>query len=186
MTLTVKVDSYTARQPFVVVRKLGADALLGCTFIDKHVKSVRPRMKFIELEDGTRFTIRRRPQMVPSHRSTAETSRVPAAPPPSSKVRVARRPVVPAGTEVALQVTCGATETRVLAPAPHLYMKKRVSMANGLVDIRPLEPFCVMVTKFSSSDVTLAKHEVVALALQAPRNGIPGQCRPSPTSRSET
>ncbi len=36
------------------------------------------------------------------------------------------------------------------------------------VDIRPLEPFCVMVANFSSSDVTLAKHEVVALALQAP------------------
>ncbi len=50
VNLTVKVDSYTARQPFVVVRQLGADALLGCTFIHKHVKSVRPRMKFIELE----------------------------------------------------------------------------------------------------------------------------------------
>ncbi len=55
-----------------------------------------------------------------------------------------------------------------LAPAPHLYMKKRVSVANGLVDIRPLEPFCVMAANFLSSDVTLAKHEVVALALQAP------------------
>ncbi len=73
VTLTVMVDSYTARQPFVVVRKLGADALSSY----RHVKSVRPRMKFIELEDGTRVTIRQRPQMVPGDRSTAETYRVP-------------------------------------------------------------------------------------------------------------
>ncbi len=57
---------------------------------------------------------------------------------------------------------------RIRIGSPHLYMKKRVSVANGLVDIRPLEQFCVMVANFSASDVTLAKHEVVALALQAP------------------
>ncbi len=120
--------------------------------------------------------------MVPSDRSTAETARVPAASSPSDKVRVASRTVVPAGTEVALQVTCGAKGTRVLALVPHLYMKKRVSVTNGPVDIRPLEPFCVMVANFSSSDVTLARNQVVALACK----GIHGQCRPSPTSRSET
>ncbi len=36
--LTLKIASYTVRQPFVVTRQLGADTLLGCTYIDKHVE----------------------------------------------------------------------------------------------------------------------------------------------------
>ncbi len=56
--LTVKIASYSVRQPFVVVRQLGADALLGCAYIDKHVDQVRPRMKFIQFANRVRALIR--------------------------------------------------------------------------------------------------------------------------------
>ncbi len=70
--LTVKIAYYAVRQPFVVVRQLGADALLGCTYIDKHVEQVRPRIKFIQLANGVRVPIRRREQEIPLHRPTEE------------------------------------------------------------------------------------------------------------------
>ena len=37
ISLCVKVATQTARQTFIVVRQLGADVILGCTFIDRHV-----------------------------------------------------------------------------------------------------------------------------------------------------
>ena len=37
--LVVTVGSLVTRQPFVVVRNLGTDGLLGCTFADKHIGS---------------------------------------------------------------------------------------------------------------------------------------------------
>ncbi len=78
--LTVKIASYTVRQPFVVVRQLGADALLGCTYIYKHFEQVRPRMKFIQLGNWVRVPIRRRAQAISLDQPTKETYRVTPAP----------------------------------------------------------------------------------------------------------
>ncbi len=44
---------------------------------------------------------------------------------------------------------------------------KKVSLVNGLVEIRPTVLFRIMVAKFADKDVTLAKNEVLALALPA-------------------
>ena len=38
--LMVKVGQYSCRQPFVVVRSLTSDAILGTTFIDRHVENI--------------------------------------------------------------------------------------------------------------------------------------------------
>ncbi len=72
--LTSKIISYAVRQPFVVVCKLGADAILGYAYIDKHVEQVRPRMKFIQLANGVRVPIRRRAQAIPLDPQTKETT----------------------------------------------------------------------------------------------------------------
>ncbi len=47
---------------------------------------------------------------------------------------------------------------------------KKVSVVNGLVEIRPTVLFriTVMVANFADKDVTLAKNEVLALVLPAP------------------
>ncbi len=74
--LTVKIASFAVRQPFFVVRQLGADALLGCTYIEKHAEQVCRRMKFIQLSDRVRVPIYRRAQAIPLDRPTKETRRV--------------------------------------------------------------------------------------------------------------
>ncbi len=68
--LKVKIALYAVRQPFVVVRQLKADALLGFSYIDKHVEQVRPRTKFIQLVNGIRVPISRRAQAIPPGRPT--------------------------------------------------------------------------------------------------------------------
>lgn len=40
VSLTIRVGSFVTRQPFVVCRQLGADAILGCTFIDTHTEAI--------------------------------------------------------------------------------------------------------------------------------------------------
>ena len=54
VTLTVTVAGYTSRQPFVVVKELGTDAILGCTFLDSAVESIHPRKRYALLRNGDR------------------------------------------------------------------------------------------------------------------------------------
>lgn len=51
-TLTAKIATKVARVPFIVVRNLGADALLDCSYVDKHVRTIEALSERIELDDG--------------------------------------------------------------------------------------------------------------------------------------
>ncbi len=51
-----------------------------------------------------------------------------------------------------------------------MYVRKTVSVANGLVDIMPSVILGIMVANFANEDVMLSKNEVLALALPAPSN----------------
>ena len=46
--------------PFVVVRRLAADVIIGCRFLDDHTESLQIRRKVLILADGTVIPIRRR------------------------------------------------------------------------------------------------------------------------------
>lgn len=50
-TLSITISKYKARQKFLVVKRLGADVILGCTFIDVHINAIRPRQIFIQLRN---------------------------------------------------------------------------------------------------------------------------------------
>ncbi len=123
--LTVEIASYAVLQPFVVVRQLGADSILACTYIDTHVEQVRPRMMFIQLANGVRVPIRRHAQAILLDRPTKESQRVTPAPvlTQSTKVRVARRTRVPAGTVVAIQVSAPVSGPHVLSPVSNLHVR---------------------------------------------------------------
>ncbi len=70
---------------------------------------------------------------------------------------------MPAGTEVAIKVSAGVSGTHLLSPIPNLYVRKRMSVANGLVEIRPTVLFRIMVANFADKNATLAKNEVLSL-----------------------
>ncbi len=72
-------------------------------------------------------------------------------------------------TAVSLRVrfnTIFVQKALLCAPMPTKTADERVSAANGLVDIRPAVPFRITVAQFADKDVTLAKNEVLVLALQ--------------------
>eukprot|EP00171_Calliarthron_tuberculosum_P017931 IDg17931t1 len=74
--LTVTIASYTARMPFVGVRQLGTDVILGCHFIDKAVDSIQIRHRRIALTNGSHAPIIRRRAVAPSTRSSAKSKAI--------------------------------------------------------------------------------------------------------------
>lgn len=104
VTLTVRVGTYEARQPFAVVRNLAVEAILVCTYIDKHVEPLRVRRQYVQFVDGSTTPILRRLSRVPTFPSE-EDLRVPSSPIPERFVRAARRVTLPPGTETWISVT---------------------------------------------------------------------------------
>ena len=60
LTLSVNINGYKCRQPFIVTNNLGCDAILGTTFIDKHVENLFVRRRLVILNDGTIVPIQKR------------------------------------------------------------------------------------------------------------------------------
>ena len=54
---TVTVAVYTSRKPFVVLKELGTDAILGCSFLDSAVESIHQRKRYALLRSGNRMRL---------------------------------------------------------------------------------------------------------------------------------
>jgi hypothetical protein len=90
----------------------------------------------------------------------------------STKVRVARFVTVPAHAEVPVQVQCAAPGVRFLQAYHRPHNHTGVSLANGVVDIIPLEPFTVKVLNTSGYARVLPKGMVLGHALPRPKQII--------------
>ena len=51
--LTVQLGTRQEVIQFYVVERLSTDVILGCDFCDKHVETIRPRRRIVELDDST-------------------------------------------------------------------------------------------------------------------------------------
>lgn len=168
--LTVSAGTELLRQPFVVVRQLGADAILGCTFIDAHVNAIFVRKRFVELNNGDvelnkllngdRIAIQRRR----ARPTRAESSREPHEVGEYRRndliaVKVARSITLHPHTEHNVSVTCPSGGNCLLETRPELYDRKRITLSNGVVDIRSNVPFIARVANFSSVPIVLQRNE---------------------------
>jgi hypothetical protein len=59
VTLFVQLGNLRTKARFVVVAGLAADCILGCQFIDRHVKNIIPREKHVTLMDDSVVSILR-------------------------------------------------------------------------------------------------------------------------------
>jgi Retroviral aspartyl protease len=59
VTLWVQLGRLRAQARFIVVKHLAAGCILGCQFIDRHVKRIHPKEKRLLLNDGTPVAILR-------------------------------------------------------------------------------------------------------------------------------
>jgi hypothetical protein len=97
--LHVQVGDLRTRVRFYVVPGLGVPCILGCNFIDLHVRSIHPKEKRVDLREGGSVDITTDTRLS----SVASTSiREPNL---SRRVRLARLTTIPARSEAHIEVT---------------------------------------------------------------------------------
>ena len=142
VNLVVQVGLYRVKQPFIVTRQLGADAILGCTFIDTHVEAIFPRRRYAVLANGEEINIRRRATTRPTETTTKESIQVEGqAVKPDAVVRMAHSITLSPFSETYVEATSQVSGTHMLEPRPELYSRKQLTMSNGITDIQPNVPF---------------------------------------------
>ena len=157
------IGGYAYRPPFVVIRRLAADVIIGCTFSDE---SLQIRRKVLILADGT----------IDTQTCCGETYRF-------SYTRACRHGTVATKDQLGpcCAAHCAATAKRdngqsclsknwpvVLDPRPRLYDKRQMSLTNGFADVQANRPFAIRVANFGASERTLSKNQVLRFANPAP------------------
>ncbi len=157
--------AHSCRQHFIVARQLGADALLRCTFVDSQVYIISVRKRVCELWNGEVIPVVRHRAPEQTEEESPEVGARARA--PQNSVRVSQRALLAHGSEMNVQVTCPVGGVRILEPLSSIYDTKRVSLRNGVIDVRPIVPFKVKVAHFGSTEVTLSNAERLGFAIEA-------------------
>ena len=168
--LTVEVNGYRCRQPFVVVRQLTSDVIIGTTFIDEHVENIWVRQRKVILLDGTEIPIQRRSALgKPTCLRTTEKTTLDNFSVPE-KVYVAQQIILPARSETVVLATIVKPGLYVLEPGHKLYDRHKVSLTNGVIEThRPDQPVKLKVANFGNSPKRLHKRQILGFATPAPR-----------------
>lgn len=158
ITLFVQVGNLVRRVRFYVTPGLGVPCILGCNFINLHVRSIHPKERRIDLIEGGSVAI-----------STGAgacqiSGKEPRTPTASPKVRLARKTVIPARCEMHVEVT-SADNGLHLVVHHSTSSKTPIALASGVVDIRAQIPFRVRVINPSNRDYTLQKGMIMGKLL---------------------
>jgi Retroviral aspartyl protease len=97
--LHLQVGDLRTRVRFYVVPGLGVPCILGCNFIDLHVRIINPKERRVDLREGGSVAIST------ETRFDGTASAVSREPTPSRKIRLARLTVIPPRTESHIEVT---------------------------------------------------------------------------------
>ena len=176
-TLTVTLGDYTARVPFVVVRNLGADILLGCTFIDRHVEGIFPTKRNARLANGCVIPIIRRRALEPVVEQLPEKKILGKRSLSGfNAIRLTEPITIPPHAQTYARVTCNHQGLRLVEMRQELWDKKRVAVASGVSKVKPNVPFLVQIANFSNKAVRLFANERVGISHPVP---IPAQKKKS-------
>ena len=123
--LYVNINGYCVKQPFVVVKELSCDVLLGTTFIDNHTENIWVRQRVVVLRDGTTAPIERRQSRI-LKREDDEPIEVPKPKPPPRLLRVTHTCTLPPQSETVISVVLKESGTFLLESSQKLYNKNNV------------------------------------------------------------
>jgi hypothetical protein len=161
ITLYVQVGDLVTRVRFSVVPGLGTPCILGCNFINLHVRSIHPKERRVDLNEGGSVAIT---SGIDADNAASAQIREPTA---STKVRLSRKTVIPPQCEAHVEVTFAASglyqifhHTKPSAPA--------ITLASGIAEIRPNVPFRVRVINPTNRAHYLSKGMVIGIAAPAP------------------
>ena len=153
VTLTFKIADMMVRTPFFIVRQLGADMLLGSTFIDAHCEILWIRKRRLLLGNGTWIPLQKRAATSPPIVGTRETTEIKPTRPREGLVRVAARIILPPGSETVVKAVTVVTGEKILSSRDKLYQKRQVALTNGIIKVQTHLPFLVKVANFSDEPV---------------------------------
>jgi hypothetical protein len=131
ITLYVQVGDLITRVRFYVVPVLCTPCILGCNFINLHVRSMHPKERWVDLNEGGSVAIA---LGIDAENAASAQIREPTA---STKVRLSRKTVIPPPRcEAHVEVTSAASDlyqifhhTKPSAPS--------INLASGIAEIRP-------------------------------------------------
>jgi Retroviral aspartyl protease len=164
VTLSVQLGRLRAQARFIVVKQLASGCILGCQFIDRHVKSIHPKEKRVLLNDGTPVAILRDSTHPAMGEMDLERGRNPT---PSTNIRLARFAKIAARSECLVEVQRDAPGLRFLQ-ASLMNSSTGVYMTNGLAEILPNRIFRVRVVNASLTDRLLPKGMILGYAMPHP------------------
>lgn len=167
--LSVTIATYTARVPFVVVRTLGADALLGCEYQDLHVETIKPRRRTCESDNGDVAPIIRRAAARPRLVSLDEPNIVGKRSIANfNGLRVTKRVTIPPRCWRMVDVTSHHNGMSLIEGGQDLWEKKGIMVAAGVADVNANRMFKVRVANFTTQPVELQKRERIGSSLPVP------------------
>jgi hypothetical protein len=161
ITLYVQVGDLVTRVRFYVVPGLGTPCILGCNFINLHVRSIHPKEHRVDLSEGGSVAIA---SGIDAENAASPQIREPTA---STKVRLSRKTVIPPQREAHVEVTSAASglyqifhHNKPSAPA--------ITLASGISEIRSNVPFRVIVINPTNRAHFLSKGMVFSIAAPTP------------------
>jgi Reverse transcriptase (RNA-dependent DNA polymerase) len=164
IVLIVQVGHLRTRVRFYVTAGLAVPCILGCNFIDRHVKSILPGDRRVELHDGGSVAISETsPRNIDPPGNTPTTNMT-----PSTKVRVAKAVQIPPLSEAHVTVQTASTGFRFSQSKASNVDSLGRNMANGIAEVQPHVPFRVRVINLSAEARLLKKDMVVGFALPHP------------------
>jgi hypothetical protein len=155
--LVVRVEDLVRHVRFLVTRDLAVPCILGCHFINAHVKGIIPGDRKVELCEGGSVSLLGRYEVCHTSPETLSMSRV------SNKVRVAKMAVVPPLSEPNIYVTC-ALAGLCLITGPDSRRMSPISLAQGVAEVHPQTPFRVRVINSSAKEVFIPYNMVIGYA----------------------
>ena len=157
VVLTVQVGEILRRVRFYVVASLSVPCILGCHFINAHVRGIFPQEQRVDLRDGGSISLLGRYDAckIPtadlvSHRS-------------SDKVRIARTVLIPPRTEAHVMAVCSMAGLCLIIGDSKV-RSSPVCLASGVCELRTNVPFKVRVINPSTRPSTLPKGMVIGHA----------------------
>jgi transposase InsO family protein len=163
--LYVQIGDAVKRVRFYVTPGLAVPCILGCNFINLHVKAILPKEQKVILQEGGTVAIS--PGIGKEECGMTEFSEV-KPPPPQSKLRLARKVLLPPRCEAHVMVESAGSGLCFLQSSAKTYATNGVSLANGVADIRPHVPLKVRVINTSDRQHTLQKGMILGWTLPHP------------------
>ena len=141
--LKVTTGTYTTRQPFIVVRQLGTDVILGCTYIDSSIESVGVRKRVLTTRNGGSVPILPQGAMDPTGEAIDTCPHVSPQASPNRFLKVAKGVCFPPLSETVVLTSCSLQGTHLLESLDQLYDRKKVTLSNGVANLRSNVPLRV-------------------------------------------